>query len=251
MNDSMIPTFSVIIPTLNEELFLPRLLSSLVAQTVKNFEVIVVDGLSRDRTVAKAKLFAKKLPRLTVIVSNKASLPIQRNLGASRAHGQWLVFADADSVLVPQFFDRVRDHLRSHRCRVATSWCLPDGYQWWEKLVAFLANLTIEGSVLLHRQFTPGPLTLVEKTVFAALGGYSREYSSFGEDFEFGQRLARAGFRLSIIRQRLYHWSLRRWRAEGVVPALWKYVKIGTRTFISRRPPQQVPGYSMGGHLYR
>ena len=50
----MAKTYSVIIPTLNEEKFLPNLLESLIVQTDKHFEVIVVDGSSKDKTVAIA-----------------------------------------------------------------------------------------------------------------------------------------------------------------------------------------------------
>lgn len=97
------PLFSVIIPALNEEKFLPTLLDSLVRQTKKNFEVIVVDGKSKDQTVKVARLYSKKIAHLQVIVSSKANLPFQRNLGASKAQGDWLVFADADGKFLPYF----------------------------------------------------------------------------------------------------------------------------------------------------
>src|SRR5258706_4031142 len=90
--------FSVVIPALNEEKFLPKLLASLAAQTVKDFEVVVVDGSSKDKTVTVARSFAKKLPKLQVVVSKVASLPLQRNLGAKKTTGEWLIFIDADSV---------------------------------------------------------------------------------------------------------------------------------------------------------
>src|SRR3989344_8910763 len=101
--------FSIIIPTLNEEKFLPRLLESLARQTAKNFEVIVVDGKSKDKTVERAREFEKKLLHLTVIMSPKASLPLQRNLGAKHAAAPWLAFIDADSVLLPNFIERVSE----------------------------------------------------------------------------------------------------------------------------------------------
>lgn len=71
------PRFSVIIPTLNEEKFLPNLLTSLSEQTEESFEVIVVDGKSKDKTVAVAESFKKKLP-LRVIVCDRGSLQIGR-----------------------------------------------------------------------------------------------------------------------------------------------------------------------------
>ena len=51
------PFFSIIIPTLNEEKYLPHLLADLAKQTFQDFEVIVIDGQSTDQTVPKTKLF--------------------------------------------------------------------------------------------------------------------------------------------------------------------------------------------------
>ena len=53
----MVIHYSVIIPTLNEEKFLPKLLTSLAAQTRREFEVIVVDGASEDKTRTMAESF--------------------------------------------------------------------------------------------------------------------------------------------------------------------------------------------------
>ena len=85
---------SAIIPTLNEEGYLERCLASLKNQkTCDNFEIIVVDGGSSDATVKIAKRFADK-----VVVSQKRSPSVQRNLGAKMAKGKFLAFIDADTV---------------------------------------------------------------------------------------------------------------------------------------------------------
>ncbi len=72
---------SIVIPALNEEKFLPNLLTSLTKQTRMDFEVVVVDGSSKDNTVALARSFGPKLPKLQVCVSERAGLPLQRNMG--------------------------------------------------------------------------------------------------------------------------------------------------------------------------
>src|SRR5690348_11138372 len=99
--------YSIIIPALNEEKFLPNLLTSLASQTKKDFEVIVVDGSSKDKTVSRARSFHKTVPGLRVVISKIASLPLQRNIGAKAAKGEWLIFVDADSILLPYFIERI------------------------------------------------------------------------------------------------------------------------------------------------
>jgi glycosyltransferase involved in cell wall biosynthesis len=104
---------SIVIPALNEEHFLPHLLTSLTKQTKSDFEVIVVDGSSTDRTVEVARSFGTKLPKLEVIVSQKASLPLQRNLGARALPFRTLSKGSSASLKneVPRFlhpgFDRI------------------------------------------------------------------------------------------------------------------------------------------------
>ena len=58
------PFFSIIIPSLNEEKYLPLLLEDLSQQTFKSFEVIIIDGKSEDKTIELAKTFNKKLQYL-------------------------------------------------------------------------------------------------------------------------------------------------------------------------------------------
>jgi len=84
---------SVIVPTLNEEQSISHLFKSLKRQTYKNFEVIIVDGGSNDRTVKIAEEFGVK-----TMVKRKTPEYESRNLGAKAATGQILLFTSADIV---------------------------------------------------------------------------------------------------------------------------------------------------------
>ena len=88
--------FSIIIPTLNEERYLPNLLNDLDNQQTRNFEVIIVDGKSEDQTREEALQFARKFP-FKFIQSPKRNLSYQRNLGAKNSNGKYFFFFDAYS----------------------------------------------------------------------------------------------------------------------------------------------------------
>src|SRR3990170_5565992 len=103
MKNSYSPFFSIIIPTLNEERYLPHLLEDLSKQTFKDFEAIIVDGHSNDATVAQALKFKGKLPELSILQSKERNVSFQRNLGGEKAEGSWLIFMDADN-RVPEYF---------------------------------------------------------------------------------------------------------------------------------------------------
>jgi glycosyltransferase involved in cell wall biosynthesis len=89
--------FSVIVPTLNEARYLPRLLKSLQAQTSQDFQVIVVDGGSLDSTQSIAESFGAKV----FVLNGSPEFPA-RNFGASHSQGSLLIFTCADVVL-PKF----------------------------------------------------------------------------------------------------------------------------------------------------
>jgi glycosyltransferase involved in cell wall biosynthesis len=88
------PRISVVIPTLNEEKFIGLCLESLVRQTVRPFEIIVVDAGSTDRTVEVARRYTDK-----VFQSPVANIAYQRELGVSYARGEYILLADGDTVL--------------------------------------------------------------------------------------------------------------------------------------------------------
>jgi glycosyltransferase involved in cell wall biosynthesis len=240
---------SIVIPTLNEEKFLPKLLDSLVAQTQTDFEVVVVDGSSTDKTVDIAHSYQSKLLKLTVVVSKKACLPLQRNLGAQRASGEWLIFVDADSVLMPYFIDRVKVFIEKTSPTWFTTWCLPDSNSVNDAIFTLFANVFWESMFIIKRPVAPGPLNCIRRDLFRSVGGYN-ETQAFNEDVEFGLRLNKHGATLTFLRETLYIWSMRRIRQEGRMKLMNQYILSMIPILLFKRPFKVMPGYIMGGHLY-
>jgi glycosyltransferase involved in cell wall biosynthesis len=92
LKNSIANCVSVIIPVLNEAETISGILSDLQGQQAYVTSVIVVDGGSSDAT----ELQAKKFPFVTFVRAAKANVAHQRNVGALKASGKWLVFVDAD-----------------------------------------------------------------------------------------------------------------------------------------------------------
>ncbi len=87
---------SIIIPTFNESQVLRDCIASLIAQSVKDFEIIIVDDGSTDGTVDILKGLEKKYKNLHYFTQNHKGAGAARNFGASKSTGQILVFVDAD-----------------------------------------------------------------------------------------------------------------------------------------------------------
>lgn len=246
----MAARYSVIIPTLNEEKFLPKLLESLVAQSDKHFDVTVVDGSSKDKTVEIAKSFAKKLPNLKILVSKKASLPLQRNLGASSTKAPWLLFIDADSILFPHFIERISRFIDEKKPSFFSTWFRPDSDTPGDANIALLGNLLFETAVAMHRPLPSGPMTAVSREAFHKVGGYNERHA-FNEDIDLSLRVMKANFPVDVIPETLFVWSLRRLRHQGTLKVIQQYVLSALPVLFFNKPLRSLPGgYIMGGQPY-
>lgn len=91
---------SIIIPCYNAQNYLPACLDTLIAQTMDDYEVIMIDDGSVDNTAAIAEAYTKKDERFSLIRQENAGVSAARNVGLEAACGEWVLFVDADD-LVP------------------------------------------------------------------------------------------------------------------------------------------------------
>ena len=96
------PFFSVVVPTLNREALLPRALDSVLTQDFDDYEVVVVDSASTDRTREVVREYASRDPRVRLITEDvRRGVCPARNLGVDSSSGQWVIFLDSDDELAP------------------------------------------------------------------------------------------------------------------------------------------------------
>jgi len=93
---------SVVVPAFNAEAFVGEALQSVIAQTHKPLEVIVVDDGSTDNTASIVQAISSDAPfPVTLVRQSNKGLPAARNAGIRRAKGKWIAFLDADDVWKP------------------------------------------------------------------------------------------------------------------------------------------------------
>ena len=102
---------SVVIPTYNRSLFLPKALDSVYNQTYPAFEVIVVDDGSSDNTLPKLSLH---FPQVTWVSQSNHGVSHARNQGIQKARGEWIAFLDSDDIWHPQKLERQIDFLKKN-----------------------------------------------------------------------------------------------------------------------------------------
>ncbi len=193
MNSS--PYFSIVIPTFNSADFLKRAISSVFAQSFKDFEIIVIDNSSKDHTNEVLESFNH--PSLKMItVNNFGVIAYSRNIGIEHSNGQWIAFLDSDDVWGPEKLEKVRKIIEFKDNIIAVchdEWHVnngkrikrlrygPAGEDLYKRLL-FMGNCLSTSAVSLR------------KDVALKTGGFSekKEYITV-EDYEYWIRLSNEG----------------------------------------------------------
>jgi len=245
----MIPFFSIVIPTLNEEKRLPNLLSDLSKQKEKNFEVLIIDGNSEDKTVLVASRYQDDFQHFEIIKSDRRNLCHQRNFGAKQARGEYLIFMDADIRIYSNYLLEVKKTIDKHAYLFLTTYQLPDNRENFDKLLLQLANYSLEVMRLINKQMAPGYNFIIFKDVFEKVGGFN-EKATISEDHELSMRIQSAGVKLYIIPKRILKWSVRRIKQDGYLPIMIKYSIATFYSIMLGEITDKKLGYQMGGQHF-
>lgn len=238
------PYFSIIIPALNEEKYIPKLLDDLDKQTFKDFEAIVVDGNSVDQTFEKCSNFQNKL-ELKIISTKKRNVSFQRNLGASRARSEWIIFMDADNRLPEYFLEGVKYRILKEKPDAFTTYCSPDSNKGSDEALVKFINLGMEINNIIESPSTWGSMIGVRKFIFNKGKGFD-EKIGFAEDTEYVKRIYNKGIKFCVFRDPRYVVSLRHFRRDGKLKYLGNTAKLHLKNLAGIRIDQSKE-YPMGG----
>lgn len=170
---------SVIIPALNEASNISATLQAVLKQK-SVFEIIVVDGGSRDST----QKVVESYPEVQLATSSRGRSH-QMNKGATMAKGSLLLFLHADTILPENALEKINRAMQDSR-KVAGSFYLKFDSDHW--ILSFYTNL----SKINNSLFTYGDHAIfIRSSCFTEIGGYSP--ISFMEDIEIQSRLRRQG----------------------------------------------------------
>lgn len=120
MNNTM-PKVSIIVPVYNVEKYLNRCIQSLLNQTLKDIEIIMVDDGSPDRCPQMCDNYAKKDNRIKVIHKQNAGLGYARNSGLEIATGEYIAFVDSDDFVNSQMYETLYNNAVSTKADVVYS----------------------------------------------------------------------------------------------------------------------------------
>ena len=209
-----VPTLSIVIPTLNEALHLPLLLSDLNFWP-NDFELIIVDGGSIDLTISIAQIQG-----VDVIKSPKKNRGYQLKTGASNARGDWLLFLHADSRLRIGWVRSLSQIIQNKKSK---------NFAWYFDFKIKKDNLEyrfLEIAVALRSLFLQHPYgdqgLLIHKDLYYKIGGYSS--LKIMEDIDLITRIKKRT-KLKRIRESIYT-DDRKWTNSNIIKRAIKNYKL-------------------------
>ena len=210
---------SIIIPCKNEQGYIGKLLSSLDEQNLpQNFEIIIADANSTDKTLDIINSYYVKLPNLKVIEGGLPSLG--RNLGARVAKGDILLFIDSDAyfkdnmIIMNSVNKFNKDKLDLLGCYLNIE------NNWFVKLIYSLCNVIVKLSKF-DKPFVVGTYFMIKKDKFFELGGFD-ESLMHCEDYFLSKEVSPKKF--SLINSYVYT-DDRRFKKLGFINMMMYFIK--------------------------
>lgn len=116
------PLISIIVPCYNVEAYLHKCVDSLIEQTYKNIEIILVDDGSPDNCGKICDEYALKDSRIKTIHKTNGGLSDARNTAINKAAGEWIVFVDSDDYVSDDYVETLYGLVVKYRCKVGVAW---------------------------------------------------------------------------------------------------------------------------------
>ncbi len=195
--------FSIVIPVYNRPHEIDELINSLMKQTYKNFEIIVVEDGSRISCHNIVKQY-EDFPELHYFYKENTGPGDTRNYGARKAHGDYIIFFDSDCIIPASYFEELNKQLQSYPVDAFGG---PDmshpSFTPIQKAIsysmtAFLTTGGIRGAKSKITTFYPRSFNMgVKPSVFKTIGGFSQ--MRFGEDLDFSMRLVKYGYSTKLF----------------------------------------------------
>jgi len=227
---------SIVIPALNEETYLPRLLESILEQSYTDYEVIVADAHSTDKTAETAQRYGCR------VVSG--GTPARgRNEGARHAKGLYILFLDADVRLEKTYLSELLKRVYQRKLDVVSGFITPDSHRLLDRFLVTGSNWYC----FFIQKWSPhgsGFYILTTKSLHLSIGGF-REDLFLGEDHDYLRRASRQG-KFAYLTQPRVIFSMRRFDKEGRGNLVWKYFVLELYKAFKKDIKRKIVPYDFG-----
>lgn len=230
---------SIIIPTLNEEKYLPALIDSIRSQAFSDYEIIVSDGGSTDKTLD----IAKSKGCLTVVDNEHHHPSWQRNNGAAIARGDILLFLDADTILQKNFLSAVKEEFIKRNLTGAGFYIRFNPNKPSYNIYSGLYNFFC----FSRQYFAPASIgagILARRSDHNLINGFDTDIY-VAEDYDYCYRISKKG-KFRMIKSLPILYSSRRLQKEGGLTVGLKWGCMALFTLFNFRIKKKIVKYDFG-----
>lgn len=217
-----IPKVSVIIPVYNAERYCSDTISSVLNQTYKNFEIIIVDDGSTDNSLKIIEDFANHESRIKVIHTENYGVSHARNVGLSYASGEWIHFIDSDDYIEPNMMQEMYNIISKHNdVDVVISGVNKIFESESKREIQKFNNMSLNnrkeiGDYLLSINFMHRDMLLnylwnrwIKRSIISSNNIFFDESLSLGEDFVFNCEVIKRSLCIMLLEDAYYHYYIR------------------------------------------
>lgn len=193
---------SIVIPAYNEERFLAETIESVLAQTYREFELLILDDGSIDRTLEIAQSYARRDARVRVESHPNVGIGPTLNRGFALSANEWVAMIQADDVMMPMRFERQLAFLAAHpELDVAAGWCKhidSEGRLIGKGDSPLITHEAVQKLYAANELIAFNCSTaIVRKSAVQAVGGYRSQFR-VNEDADLWVRLLEAGYKILV-----------------------------------------------------
>lgn len=196
---------SICITTLNEEGSIGRLLDSLLAQSKKTDEIVIVDGCSKDKTVEIIRHYQKRFGDIKLLVE-RSSRARGRNLGVEIAKGDVIAMTDAGCVADKDWIKNLTSPFENTNVDVVAGFYKMVGETYFQKAESVFLGVTPRH---FDVNFLPSTRSIAfRRAIWEKIGGFPENLKGTAEDTIFNLRLIQAVAKFSRMKNAVVEWGM-------------------------------------------
>lgn len=200
------PQVSIIVPVYNVERYVSQTIESVLAQSVTDFELLLVNDGSKDGSLAVCRDYAAKDTRIRVIDKENGGVSSARNVGLGVATGEWIMFLDSDDMLTPNALEKCLPYLERYDIvRFEIDDIFADGSRLRRKLRWAFTKGQLLRQILGHATMVSSCASLYRRSLFEEHHIRFDERVRYGEDWIVLAQLVAHSRRVKLMPHRRYY----------------------------------------------
>lgn len=233
---------SVCITVFNEEGTIANLLDSLLSQSRKSDEIVIVDGGSQDRTLEIIKHYQKKDSRIRFL-REKGSIAHGRNISIEIARNEIVALTDAGCIAKKDWLEKITEPFENEEVAFVAGFYEMTGNTALQRAAAVFHG--IPQARFDPKHFVPSARSMAfRKKVWEEVGGFREKLERAGEDTLFNYEAIKKGFRPVRVKEAIVYWEVPRTLKESILKFFF-YAKGDAQAGIWWNPSQQLASHNI------